>query len=65
MKDYFFLEGGEYGSAMDEIVRKCAYMCAPGMYTEKQKRRLEKIAKKHGCAVRWEKVGDYDENEDD
>lgn len=57
MKDYFFLEGGVYGSAMDEIVRKCAYMCAPGMYTEKQKQRLEKIAKKHRClsaGKRWE-----------
>ena len=65
MKDYFFLDGGAYGSAIDEIVRKCADMYTPGMYTEKQKRKLEKIAKKHGCAVRWEKVGDYDENEDD
>ena len=65
MKDYFFLEGGVYGSAMDEIVRKCAYMCAPGMYTEKQKQRLEKIAKKHRCSVRWVKVGYDDENENE
>lgn len=65
MKDYFFLDGGLYGDAMEEISRKCAAMLVPGTYTDKQKRKLDKIAKKYRCSVCWEKVGDYDENEDD
>lgn len=64
MKDYFFLDGGAYGDAMNEISRKCAAMLVPGTYTDKQKRKLDKIATKYGCSVRWVKVG-YDENEDD
>ncbi|OUM20021.1 hypothetical protein [Butyricicoccus porcorum] len=63
MKDYFFLDGGVYGSAMDEISRKCPAMLLPGIYSKKQKQRLEKIAKKHRCSVRWVKVG-YDDEDD-
>ena len=65
MQDYFFLDGGLYGDAMEEISRKCAAMLVPGTYTDKQKRKLDKIAKKYRCSVRWVKVGYDDENEDD
>ena len=66
MQDYFFLDGGAYGdAAMNEISRKCAAMLVPGTYTDEQKRKLDKVAKKYGCAVRWVKVGYDDENEDD